>query len=202
MDDREIKDLLRRADLAAGPPPVPPAGLPERIRTRAARGRRNARLARRAGAGAIMVALVAGAVLLPLAGRPGRPTANQADLPSRTAASPAESEDLRAEIARIDAEVEARMAIVGHMLEIERRRKRLAALKRKLERPGAEQRLDEQIERAAFITINQADRMERQLNMPDEAAERYRQVIRLFPQTSWARVAAEGLRRVEELKEG
>ena len=194
MDEHRIEELLRGADAAAETPRDMPAELPGEIR-RLAQRRRHARAIRRTAIVVIGLAALAGSVLYTLPTRPGgdgRPKV----------VSHLDDAAMQAEIRRLDIEVETRMAIVDHMLRIERRQKRLSSLLRQLDRPDPREQLHAQVERAAFILISQADRLDREEKSPHEAAEYYRRIVKLFPETRWARVAADRLQEIGTSDQG
>ena len=194
MDEHRIEELLRGADAAAETPQDMPAELPGEIR-RLAQRRRHARAIRRTAIVVIGLAALAGGVLYTLPTRPER------DGPPQVA-SHLDDAALQAEIRRLDLEAETRMAIVDHMLRIERRQKRLSSLQRQLDRPDPQEQLHAQVERVAYILISQADRLDREEKSPHEAVEYYRRIVKLFPETRWARVAAHRLQEIETCSKG
>ena len=122
-------------------------------KTKVSRRLRRPTLLRRAGAGGAL-ALAAAAMLLFGAPRP-RP----ADDPKQAAADDAA---LRAEIARLEARADARIAEARHLLAIADARHRRDECLRQLARLDAAERVARQAEETAFIIVYDADRLREQ----------------------------------------
>jgi hypothetical protein len=200
MTEQELRQLLREADQAADPPPAMPPDLIDQVR-QTARQRRRTRMAAQ-WATAAVVALAVGAILLTRAGQ------GPNDKPTgETIAAGRETEEeeiarLRAEIAQLRQEAERRMQTV-RLLEAElRHQKSLAELRRIQSGPDPLRLLDEQIERAAFTIIFQADRMYNELGLPESAVEDYRRIIELFGQTRSAEHARKRLNEIQKKSGG
>lgn len=186
-----LKELLRRADAAAGPPPEMQGDLAGRARA-LARRRRTARMIVRAAA---VAATAVGLGILAMQFRTGGPGRRVVE--ETPTSSAAEIAELRAEIARLNAEAESRMAVVRRMLAAEANYKLLAELRRELAKPTAAERMRRQIDRAAFVMVYQADHLMDPEDDREAVAATYRRVVELFGQTAWADVAR---RRLQELQ--
>jgi TolA-binding protein len=57
----------------------------------------------------------------------------------------------------------------------------------------------EQLDKAAFIIVYQADRKYNELDLKESAIADYRQVIKLYPQTMWAGKAQERLNGIDQI---
>jgi hypothetical protein len=112
------------------------------------------------------------------------------------AASPVDVETARAELRALREESRHREALVQRLLAGEQRRRAAAELRRASLSPDALQRLRHEEDRAALVLIHQADRSSRDSRRQEAAAEGYRRVVELFPQSQWAAVAR---RRIDQL---
>ncbi|MBN1489464.1 MAG: hypothetical protein JXA69_06050 [Phycisphaerae bacterium] len=190
-----IEQLLRAADRAASPPPIAPADLAGHVR-RLARRRRTLRAVGGAAAAAMVVLAVGSRFLMPQAG----PTAES---PIATGPQPAtqnEVTQLRAEIAALRQEADAALALARQLAAERQRQDQVAALQRVIDGPDAVDEVRREMDQAAFTIVYQADRMLRELNLPESAIESYRQAIRLFPDSPSAAVARQRLAEIETLK--
>ena len=186
-----IDELLRRADRAAGEPPVPD-DLAGRVR-RKARRRRLAAIS--AGVGvAVLLATVAVALW------PGRPQTSRPTAQAPKAASHEEVTRLRAKIAGLRAEADSRAAVVNQMLaRLRQQDDHLEDLQRQLDRPDPLAEVRRQIDRTAYIMVYQADHSRGELGFVDSPEQTYRRVIELFPDSRWADVAR---KRITEMQSG
>ncbi len=170
MNDQRLEQLLQRVDRAAGGPAPPAGDLAWRVRT-ASRRRRNRRL----GSAAAGVVLLAGACVLWWSSV--RPAQQDNDLAMHDLAA------MEARVERLLTEVDGRIAHIRRMMaEEQEQRRQLAAMRVPTE-------VENQVERAAFITVHYADRLYRELGQTRSAIESYRRTIELFPQTRSANVA-------------
>ena len=189
MSERSVEELLRRADAAAGRPALVP-DLAGRVLRRARRRRRRAVVGLAAAAS---VLLAAGATLLLSTDRaaPTAPPEHVAD--TQRPVRPGGAERLREEIARLRAEADSRMAVVEHMLALERRREKAKPYRRHVAVADPAEQIQQQMDKAALVMVYQADRLSRQLNLRAPAMAIYRRTIELFPETHWAGVARQRL---------
>ena len=201
MSEDPIKQLLRRADLAAGPPNLQ-GDVVERVFRLA---RRRATVTRWAAAAGIVLALGAAGLMVRIAGpgsgqRPQRQVADSQRRPSTdigTANGPpaalTPASRLRAEIASLRAEADSRTAVVEHMLAAEQRRRSLARYRRHRAWPDPGEQVERQMDRAALAMVFQADRMSREVELRAPAMAIYHRTIELFPESRWADVARQRL---------
>lgn len=191
MNEENLKNLLHQLDRTASPPPVP-ADLARRIRLQAARQKR--RLVMIPAAAATLLVLAATMFILTKNEQPAaRPIPNiekpllMAENPS---VSPAEIARLQQEIDQLKTEADARMKIVQELIALEKKRKTLDELEQKLasmKDPLEEVR--QQVEKAAFVLVYQADRKLNEYNLRDSALADYHQAIEFFPDTQAAQKA-------------
>lgn len=184
MNDDTIKDLLRQADRAAGTRSAPP-GLADLVRRRMRR-QRVVTTKRYVAAAAAIIVITSGAILILSRSKP----------PGRSAPVD-EFTKLRTEIEQLRAEADTRMAIIEQMLARQSRKERLARLEWELARPDPVEQVRLELERTACIMVYQANRMYQELDLPESAVKSYRQVIELFPETHWAKVARQRLTKIE-----
>jgi hypothetical protein len=132
--------------------------------------------------------------------RPAEPNGPQPVDPSITKRPLSEQEilRLRAEIAALDAEANRAQQFVELYRAEEVRRELLASAEpapvEPLLPPAVVAQLE--IDRAAAITVISADTRAKEFSRADEAAESYRSVLELFPDSRWASVARERLAQV------
>ncbi|MBN2448439.1 MAG: hypothetical protein JXO22_17060 [Phycisphaerae bacterium] len=195
MPADQLQELLTRADASAGPPPRQPDDLARRARgvVRARRYRRQVLVS-----AAAVVTLMVG---LSLVVRLGSPATSSPPPSNMTVASTdvVDTEALRAEILRLRAEVTSYQAVARRtavLLEENQRLSRVRSAAAQVD-PLFESRLE--LNQAAFVLVQQGDQLRRELNQRAPAIERYRETIRLFPNTTWAEVAAE---RLADLTQG
>ena len=183
-EDPQFEDRLRRglshlADQAGGGPT--PEAVSRRLRRRTS--------LRRAAAGGA-VALAAVGILLFATYRP-QPAGD-----ARQAA--ADEAALRAEIARLEARADARLAEARRLLAIQAARHRRDECLRQLARLDTAERIAQEAEETAFIIVYDADRLRERQGGTESAAAAYREAVRLFPQTKWAEVARKKLARIDK----
>lgn len=212
MPQTSLEDLLRQADAASGAPALP-SDLAGRV-LRRARRRRRAAVAGWAAAAAVVLAVGAAALLrsgiagtgepdrqiarpgrqaAPASGAAGRPPAASGRAPLVHPPVLTEAERLRAEIARLRAEGDSRMAVVQHMLALERRRENARRHRRRVVLPDPADEVQRHMDKAALVMVYQADRLSRWPDQQVPAREIYLRTIELFPQTRWADVARQRL---------
>lgn len=201
MSEDPIKELLRKVDLAAGPPNSQ-GDLVARVFRLA---RRRAAVTRWAAAAGIVLALGAAGLMVRIAGPGGaqRPQGQLADAqrrpstsidtPNGPPAAQTPGSRLRAEIASLRAEADSRAAVVEHMLAAEQRRKSLARYRRQRAWPDPGEQVERRMDRAALAMVFQADRMYGQTETRAPAMAIYHRTIELFPESRWADVARQRL---------
>ncbi|KPK82892.1 MAG: hypothetical protein AMJ81_08930, partial [Phycisphaerae bacterium SM23_33] len=151
-----------------------------------ARRRRSARMA----AAAVATVLAGAGAALWLSAPGGGPG------PLDRTALREEPANLRAEIERLRAEADSRTAVVKHMLAMEGRQIQLARLQLELARPDPEVQVRQEVEKAAWTTVCDADRMYEQPGARETAVAAFRRVIQLFPDTPGAIVARMRLSKI------
>lgn len=190
-----IEQLLRAADRAAAAPPAGPADLADRVRCRARRQR-----SLHAVGGTAAAAVIVLAVGVWWLTSPGGPTAEAPVVARSQPATQDEVAQLRAEIAALRQEADAALALARQLAAERQRQDQMAALQRVIDGPDAVDEVRREMDQAAFTIVYQADRMLRELNLPESAIESYRQAIRLFPDSPSAEVARQRLAELETLK--
>jgi tetratricopeptide (TPR) repeat protein len=171
-EDR-LRELLRRADADAGPPPTVARDLPGRVLLRESRFRRRIALASSAAAAVFLVI--------------GITTLWRANLPKAVA------DVERAEIVQLQHEADSQAKIARRVAELRQRDERLAVLRAAAARPDPVQRAQQQVDQTALTLLQQGDHLYRDLGLPQPAADSYRRTVRLFPQTRWAGLAQQRL---------
>lgn len=184
MTSDPLHDLLHRTDAATTTPALPDDDLAARIRHVAKRRR-----VVRAGTAAVVLAamaIVTSAFVWPRLPRQRTEIAQSAPDPVR----------LRAELMALRSDADARLAAVEIVLDRERKQQQAEKLRQALNRPDALERVHREQDRAALILICQADRIYNDPRRRQSAAEEYRQLLALFPQTQWAAVARQRLAEI------
>lgn len=193
MPKEPLEKWLRLADEAAGSPPPLAGNLAEGVRRLAARHRRRAVLG---GLGLAAAAVVAAVVLLrPPAEGPRPAPGPVAEVPKMP--SDAEIARLRQELAQVRSEADSRLRVARALIQMERQAQLSAEIQRA---PGWLDPLEpirREVDKAARTMLCQADRMAGDPAQQESAAERYREVSQLFPQSLWADVARQKLSQME-----
>jgi TolA-binding protein len=185
MTEERIKNLLQRADKAAGR--IAPVRV-DISATRRRAGRKNMinLVAPLAAAAVLMLALGILALML----RTTEPTQEQQKIAS-----------LERQIKQLQARTDAALGLIQEVLEEEQRQHRLDELQAQLASiPDPLEEVRQQVDKTAFILVYQADRMYKELNQTDSAVENYNRVIELFPENRWAQVARQRLSEIENEK--
>lgn len=104
-----------------------------------------------------------------------------------------DEKDLRAELARLNAEADSRARMVARIYESERAARRRALANAALSRAAPLEELVTERERAAAMLVEYGDRMRAQAGGADEAARSYQCVVAHFSGSALAAVARERL---------
>jgi cell division protein FtsL len=182
MTDDKLKNLLQKADRTAGPPEPVSVKLSE-IRQRA---HHRWILFSKASVAAAAVILVAVGIW----------TVSNKNLPPDQQEKIA---SLESQIKQLQTSTDAAISLINEVLESERRQNQLKELEIQLaSMPDPLEKVQQQVDKTAFILVYQADRLYRELNQTDSAVETYKRVIQLFPENQWAKVARERLEQIKE----
>jgi hypothetical protein len=102
---------------------------------------------------------------------------------------PDEVVDRTAELADLEAEAESRLNVARRLTTLLERDARLAHLRREAQQTSAALLARREGEYAAQTLYEHADRLYLALNRTESAAVTYAQIVRLFPESPWARLA-------------
>jgi Tfp pilus assembly protein PilN len=183
MTEEKIKNLLQRADKAAGG--LTPFKIDASDIRRRANRKKLIRLAAPLSAAAVL--MVALGILAFMFGT-AEPTQEQKKIAL-----------LESRIKQLQARTDAALSLIQEVLEEEQRQHRLEELQAQLASiPDPLEEVRQQVDKTAFILVYQADRMYKELNQTDSAVENYNRVIELFPENRWAQVARQRLSEIEK----
>ncbi|HNS20039.1 MAG TPA: hypothetical protein PKH24_06045 [Sedimentisphaerales bacterium] len=186
MSEEQVKTLLQRADEIAGNPVFSTVSA-VRIRRRLQRRRVFRTAVPLAAAAAVTIAIA----LLTRSGQVETP--QQQPQPQQQIAS------LQEQVNQLKAQTDATLKLVQEVLERDRQQQRLDALEAELASiPDPVRRMEQQVDRSAFLLVYQADRLYKELNQTESAVAAYKEVIQLFPTNQWADVARERLSQIEQ----
>lgn len=174
MKTDALIELLRETDQASPPLAVNSTDLANRVRLLARRRHRTRRAALTIGTTALLAVAMT-------------PWMRPADVP-----------DVLIELERLQREADARMAVVNRVIDLRNRSRQWSRARRALLKPDPLEHSRLEIDKAAFVLVYQAQRLERELNLAAPAIENYRRVVELFPNSRWTAVAR---RRLAELLE-
>ncbi len=186
MNDDRLEALLRAAGESAAPPREPLPGLAERVRGLQARRARNRKVAGGAAAVVLLGMAVYGA--LTLDGLRGARDPQVAD-GLKSAPDP---EAIKAELARLEAEVRQRQQAVRNMAEADAARAALGRVQPEQDSPSPTELVRIEHEKTAFLLVDRAEQLGTRAQ--SAAAAEYRRALELFPNTEAARVAEERLK--------
>lgn len=208
MPHDPIADLLREADRATGPAPTAPADLADRVR-RLERRQHKLRVVGSSIAALLVLSVGTVALVSSLSGEAAVRDANLAAVTDDASSeAPPEMTDEttpdvarpEADIAQLRAEIIATLALTKELADQQAQQRRLIELRRTLSQPDPVEQVRQQVDKAAFIIVYQADRMYRELNLSESAVDSYKQAIELFPDSRWAKVARDRLAEIEKAK--
>lgn len=180
MPEDKIKNLLQKADRAAGEPALVSIDL-SAVRRNASR-RQTVKLTARITAAAVVV------IALGIWGFTAKKTRDRQRIVA-----------LEAEIKRLKVQTDATLNLIREVLDEERKQRRLNELKAQLTSYSDPlEEIQKQVDKTAFFLVYQANRMYRELDQKDSAIQEYNRVIELFPQSRWAEVARQRLLEVKK----
>jgi len=182
MAEDKLIDMLRKADELAGPP--------MEVLVRASDLRRRVHR-RRLTTAAISLAAVIVVLLTTGTWRRG----GQAERPLETMSITA----LQAQMKDLQAKTEAALNLIAEVLEQDRISRQMAQHQTELAGiVGGMERARQQVDKTAFILLYQADQLYLRLNQANDAAQKYQQVIRLFPHSKSAQIAQQRLNEIKD----
>ncbi len=179
MTEDTIKNLLQKADRAAGEPALVSIDL-SAVRRNANR-RQTINLAVRIAAAAVIV------IALGIWSFTAKKTRDQQRIIV-----------LEMQIKQLRAQTDATLNLIREVLDEERKQRRLNELQAQLASYSDPlEEIRKQVDKTAFILVYQANRMYRELDQKEAAINAYNRVIELFPQSRWAEEARQ---RLSEIK--
>ena len=187
MTDEKIKNLLKETDRLAGAP------VEVKVNLAAIRRRVNRRrILYFAGPVAAAAALIIAVALWQCTSK-------------HTKITPPEQKPLIAsndtQLQQLQDSTDQAMKIIQAALEKERNQQKSNELDAQLAAiPDPLEKIQQEVDRTAFILVYSADRMYKELNLTDSAVETYKRVIELFPENQWAKVAQERLDKIQTEK--
>jgi tetratricopeptide (TPR) repeat protein len=180
MDNDRLEKLLQAADKSAGGALYKPDNLAGSVRRRYHRRR--------------IKMIVSPVVILVLAGL------CIFTIMKNTGPKPLTAEQVSAQIQDLNKRVDATLNLVRDVLERQRSLERIAKLDAQLaEFRDPIEKLNQDINKTAFILVSSADKMHDELNDTDSAVKAYNQVIELFPQTPSAESARQKLLKIQNI---
>ena len=184
MTDIKIKQLLQSADRMAGPLFSVPENLAYLVRRRASRNRH----IKIALLPAVAVFLLAFISLLLIYKDTHKPQL-----------SDVQAAQLRGQIRDLNLEIDATVKLVSEVLERQERLDRIAQLNAQLaEFTDPSLQLKENLNKTAFLLLDQADTSYQKFNDVDSAVETYNRIIELFPDTLSAEQARKRLIEIQK----
>ena len=195
MNDDRLAILLRQADADAAPPALR-ADVVGRVRRR-----RQRRIAVRSIAASLMVVLATGWFWMHRPSPPKTTVARHTDAPRHAAPAPAafDARTIQIELAQCQAEARLHELTVEAMLRIEKQeRARLAAAPKPRDALDVLGQLAVQRDIAAHVIVDGGDRMLKSPGGRAQAADAYRRVLDLFPDSREAAVARQRLEQLNK----
>lgn len=212
-----IKEQLQGADRAAGPPKLKrhcDGGAIEQLHLR--RIRRN-RLVSLTTAAALGVAALGIVQLMdrgvPIANNSSQQVAKDSEISAGSKPIPMDKSiaalsqknpaEIQERLRQLEIELEIKTMVVAALVRKEQDTLELDESASRIElKINASIRMRTELEKAALIILQQANRRYDELNLKASAIEEYRQVIEYFPSTLGAREARERLAQIETNQEG
>jgi len=183
MTKDKIQNLLQNADRMAGPPGPVPVNTTAIARLRARRYHRRKIVASLSVAAVIMLSV---GIWQWTAG------VGRINEQKRIATMERDMQFLRAQ-------ADVTLKVVNELLDRQRQQQRIAELRAKLAAiDDPLEKVNEEIEKTAFIIVYHADKKWQQPSQKAAAIEDYKTVLRLYPQTRSAEKAKQRLREIQE----
>jgi hypothetical protein len=183
MTDEKLKNLLVQTDRLAGTPAAVNINIAN-IR-RKANYRRILYFARPVAAAASLIIAVA-----LWQGTPKQTKTMQPEPPQIASNAP--------QLQQLQDSTNKAIKIIQEIREKEQNQRSSAELNARLASiPDPLEKIQQEVDRTAFILVYSADRMYKELNLTDSAVETYKRVIELFPENQWAKVAQERLEKIK-----
>jgi tetratricopeptide (TPR) repeat protein len=183
MTDEKIKRLLQSADRMAGPPSSAPQNLAYLVRKRALRNRR------------IKIIVLPAAAVFLLAFLCLSLIYNDMHKPKLTNVQAAQ---LREQVRELNMKIDAAVKLVSDVLKRQQRLERIAKLDAQLARfTDPYLQLRENLNKTAYLLLDQADTSYQKFNDVDSAVETYNRIIELFPDTPSAEQAKQRLIEIQ-----
>ncbi len=187
MNDEKIKNMLQQTDRLAGAPAAVKVNLTD-IRRRA----KHRRILSFAGPAAAAAAIIIAVILW-------QGTSKQTKVLPMEQPPQIASDDTQ--IQKFQESTDNAIKIIQDILEQEQIQQKLDELNDQLAAiPDPLEKIQQEVDRTAFILVYSADRMYKELNLTDSAVETYKRVIELFPENQWAKVAQERLDKIQTNK--
>jgi predicted transcriptional regulator len=189
VEEDKLKNILQEADRFSGGCVVPDASvIADFVRGRVRR--RNLYLRFAASAAAVFI-VCAGILNM----------ARQGAIDGDLYVKGENIEQLQAEVARLQSEVDSMQIAVRRAIEEEKSNATLAKLEAELASISDPiEDIQRQVDRTAFIIVYQADRMYRDHNLINAAIESYKRAIEFFPANKWSEVARNRLIEIQSSK--
>jgi tetratricopeptide (TPR) repeat protein len=187
MTEDKIKNLLQEADRRAGLPRSVSANLSAIVRHRAHRRHVLVRLTAPLAAAAVILIAVG---IMNLATRTNEKIQDQEKIVS-----------LERQLEQLQEKTDAAITLIQEVLVAEQKKQSLGELEAQLASiPDPLEEIQKQVDTTARILVYQADRLYSEFNRTDSAIETYYRVIKLSPESRWARTARQRLLEIESRK--
>ncbi len=181
MSIDQIEELLKKADITAGPPQFGPISTVAIVR----------RLHRRRFIAIGIPTTIAALLLIGL-------TIWRTTMTTPQPQQQKHIESLAKQVEQLQAQTDATLKLVQDVLSKERQERKLSDLEAELASiTDPMEAMEQQADKTAFTLVYQADRLYRELNLTESAVETYETVIQLYPENRWADVARQRLAEIK-----
>jgi len=190
MTEERLKELLSQVDEAAGAAPELGDGLARQVRQLAGR-RRMMTLAPAAALAAILMLGIGLSFWVDVDSGLVKP-GGTSDVSQNE-----NVDQLRMELVRLNVEVDVHRQVVRELQELQVQQAELARLEEQLAAiPDPLAEIHRQVEQAAYTIYSHAELKYEQTDLRESAIEDMEQIVKLYPQTRWARVAQKKLNEI------